>query len=305
MVGLPLRRSIKKVIVNTGVSNVSGIQFTLSAEVAKAMRIVRRHFRILTSRSSSKLQYETTRYEGWWEFGAVAVRNAIRLENNIAFGGEISIGSGYLSEKPWALVGNLDPREKSEYKFSCFPELIEHYEKEIKNHYRMEFDVPFIDDSLGLFKLAERNQESIDDMFSMCILLTRDLIFHAGPDNDNFYDLFTNDSKDTSDSADVDEWESQRCKVFGRFGTVKSKDTYCPQANNHSRNVFVSDYYGCDDDDYYYQQYHLNHAMRGSCYQTVPHVKKKPVFKKCEPALSLISHNAPIFEGVPIHGSDV
>lgn len=235
----------------------------LSTEVAKAMRLARKHFRFLTE---DLMPHEVSRYDGWWDFATVAIRKTIIIENNIMFDGEISIGSNYLSDQPWMILGNYAHTGIAKYKLNSFNELIEHYKKSTRDFPKVECLIPFAGEADNLFKLSNRHYESVEDVMGMSLLLMRDLIFHSGPDSETFFDLFTNDARDNPENIDLDTWERNRCKLFGRFGCTKDRTS----TSSYNR----SEQTGCS---------------------LLP---KKKRFRKCNVDLKLISRNASLLEGL-------
>ncbi len=263
-----MQKSVKKITVCADGRRIAGIRLSLSRQVGAALRIVRRHFRILTSDTS--LSFESSRYDGWWDYAAVAVRTSYRLETYMGIGGSCQAGSGYLADRPWYSFGPDDTDERADYKFQQYCELLDHYDESIKDNYKTDYDIPYQDDPTILIQMAIRNGVRTDVMFAASILFLKDLIWHSGPDSDMFFDLFTNDSRDNPDTVDLDAWEQNRCKLFGRFGAIKSRTS-----------TYSHDY------------------STGYCYSPPKPVKR--TLKKCDPELNLISSNMPLFENTPVH----
>ena len=59
-------------------------------------------------------------------------------------------------------------------------------------------------------------------MASIAICFLYDILLNCGPDCEDLYDLFTNDSRDTSSEfIDINEWENTRCTVMGKNGKIR------------------------------------------------------------------------------------
>lgn len=212
--------SLKRARMTIGSKVFPGIVVPLAREAAAASRMVRKYFRIMTQ--DRPVVAESGRFEGWWDFAEVAVRLMARLENSVEYGMEVVIGSNYLSDYPWAVFGNT--RVGARNKFAQFSQIIDHYDKHLSDTNRVEYTIPFNSDGEDVYKMANRHDLSPATMFAACLLLTRDMIYHGGPDCDLFFDLYTNDIRDTPDTIDLDEWEKTRCRMFGRFGEVEFPD---------------------------------------------------------------------------------
>ncbi len=253
---------MKRTSIKIDGKNYPALNLRLTEEVGRAMRVVRKHFRILTAYSN--LPEGTSRYDGWWDFAAISVRLMLRLDAYLDYNASLSIGSGYISEKPWINFGGYE--SQSEYRLNHLFELIDLYDEQLSGQYKSFYDIPYTSDLQSIIRLSLKYELSVESMVGVCLLFTRDLLYQCGPDCEMFFDLFTNDGRDNPENLDLDLWETNRIRLWGRFGALRSRNSYYSQREYESY------------EHYFYQP-------------------RKLKLKKCQPVFELLSINQ-LFKGI-------
>ncbi len=159
------------------------------------------------------------------EYAETAVMIFARIDQFISLDIPFTVGSGYLSQNQWATFGEVE-NPNSEHTFRRMADIGYHYKKNIVGTGRIAHYFHFRTYPLLAQALAYKHDTSAHNIMSVAILLLHDLIVNAGPDCEEFYDLFTNDTRVKPEHIDVNDWRKLRVNIFGnKKGKSRPKRT--------------------------------------------------------------------------------
>jgi len=198
--------------------NYDVFRYYIPTRADSKLNSIRKWFRVM-GREHVPQQYKRRKQP--IEHVETAVMILGRIDQLYSLDVPLTVGSGFLSSKPWATFGNVSSDSKIEFK--NFDSIIDHYKSQIVKgapsagyfHFRI---VPSLAEHL-----ADKYNQTDHTIVSLATLFLYDLLINTGPDCEELYDLFTNDTRIGPDHIDVKEWRDLRKTVFGKKGKTKDK----------------------------------------------------------------------------------
>lgn len=193
-------------------------KFRVPSRIGKKFKLIKAWFA-----EEERLQIPTQykRRYSKHEFAETALSLFSRLICYGKQGMDVSIGSAFLSNKPWAVIGGVGQNTRN---FKWFYQFKEFY-KELLEGTTFQTELYFRRRSYGtarastnIYKtLAKDGLVDVNTVMSLSLCLLYDILQNCGPDNEELFDIFSNDLRDDMDTFDLSIWESTRILVFGEF----------------------------------------------------------------------------------------
>jgi hypothetical protein len=121
----------------------------------------------------------------------------------------MALGSNFLCPIPWAILGRKETPRLAQHYFRNFDQFITHY-----NRFEDETEITKVTINQRptqnyFLEVSIKSKLSINLIVSMSVLLLKDIIENCGPDCMEFREAYTNDSRDTFESA-IPYWQKIR-----------------------------------------------------------------------------------------------
>lgn len=192
-------------------------KYYLPRSIRKRVKWIKKYFRWLDSYPDDSF---FKRRKHHFEFAETALMILQRIEI-ISRKSSIVAGSDYVCALPWAVFG-LSER-LSQHKFETIYDLMKHYSNYLHGEcYPVDLYFRCRGNSSTEFltrKMASRFHKqplgSKNYWMALSLALLYDILHYCGPDTHEFFELFTNDMRDSPDSIDFMQWQAFRCRLLG------------------------------------------------------------------------------------------
>lgn len=217
-------------------------RYYIPNRVESRLNTLRKWFRVL---DRDRIPYQYKRRKNPIEHAETAVMILGRIDQLCTLDVPIVAGSGYISSKPWATFGEV-PNAKSQLQFRDVEDISDYYHNLIVKgassasylHFRVCPNLPM--------ELSNKHNKTVHYVVSMALLLLCDILENVGPDCEEFYDLFTNDTRVGREHVDIFDWSRTRQTVLGKKGKTREKrvnirlgQVYDPPVPLASRTDFI------------------------------------------------------------------
>lgn len=188
-------------------------QYYMPCKAAKKIRFVKQYFQKLTKQETL---WKYRRRNCWQEFAETAIMILARIDVLIRKDSGIIAGSKMVNAAiPWATFGNYRNSEIfAQNSFENIPEIFKHYNIYLKGacypvtfHFRNMENLPQ--------RLGQKFKKTPNFIMAAAIVLLADIIQECGPDCHEFFELYTNDTRESPANIDLDDWFDSRCNMLG------------------------------------------------------------------------------------------
>jgi len=198
-------------------------QYFLPCQVAKRVRFMRNFFQTL---HDPNIPVDYRRRQNPVEFAETCIMVLSRVDMMCSTDSAIVAGSKYVSGVPWAIFGErVDLYAQND--FRDLPQVAQFYKHyltgacyPISFHFRSAPNLPK--------KIAKKYKKHPNWVMALAVALCYDIVRNCGPDCFEFFDLFTNDSRESPENFNLDAFQSLRCKILGveRLGSPLNRKVH-------------------------------------------------------------------------------
>lgn len=198
------------------------IRYYVPQNVIHKARKVKEYFQLLDDRVPFKFR----RRKSHIEFVDTALVCLERIARVSELRSSLVAGSSHIRPIPWAIFGKSE-RDYCQYKFETLDHLIRFYKKSYgKTYYYIDIHHRSSGRSLKVLQgMSKMYGYGVTAIISVAIYLIHDLIRNIGPDCEDFFDLCSNDVRDTPETIDKRKWENSRRSIFERRSPPYPLDT--------------------------------------------------------------------------------
>lgn len=186
-------------------------QYFVPVQAAKRVRFMKKFFQTL---HDTNIPIDFRRRKSPVEFGETCVNVLQRIDMMCSIDSAIVAGSRYVSGVPWAIFGVDQSDLFAQNTYKDLPSLARAYKYYLTGncypttfHFRSAPNVPH--------KLAKKYKTNANYVMALALSVCYDVIHNCGPDCFEFFDLFTNDHRESPENFNIDSWQSLRCKILG------------------------------------------------------------------------------------------
>lgn len=194
-------------------------KFYLPTQIAKKVRFLRKYFKYLDDQVDDPTY---KRRKHWCEFAEEAMFVLSRVSHLTEKDYCFPAGSRYVCALPWAIFGPLETQRMARNYFETIEDVGRHYHNSLHGKC-YPVDLHFRKAPELAHKIAKKFKNppmsSPNYWMAVGIALTYDIIHNCGPDCHEFFDLFTNDYRDSPDHISPSAFQELRLKILGVPGS--------------------------------------------------------------------------------------